>query len=229
MRLLLTLSVISCLAISESERLRAQEQSVRPGVNDAFRDPNVEEFVGKFETESREVFARRMQIVAACRIKPGMTVVDVGAGTGLFTRLFSRAVGDGGRVVAVDIAQKFVDHIRESTRREGLRNIDALPCAPDSVDLPPESADLAFICDTYHHFEFPHKTMTSLRRALKPGGLVVVIDFRRIEGESTEWVLGHVRAGQVTFEGEITKAGFVKLREEGELLKENYFVVFRKQ
>lgn len=207
----------------------AQEQSVRPGINDSFRDPDVDEFIGKFETESREVFLRRREIVAACKIIPGMTVADVGAGTGLFTRLFAKAVGDRGRVVAVDIAPKFVDHIRESARTEELRNIDALRCTPYSTNLPAESVDLAFICDTYHHFEYPHKTMTSLHRALKPGGLVIVIDFRRIEGVSTDWVLSHVRAGQETFESEIAKAGFAKVREEGELLKENYFVVFRKQ
>jgi len=206
----------------------AQELSVRPGINDSFRDPNVDEFIGKLETESREVFARRKEIVAACKIKPGMTVADVGAGTGLFTRLFSTAVGDGGHVVAVDIAQKFVDHIRESTRTEGLRNVDALRCAPDSTNLPAGSVDLAFICDTYHHFEFPRKTMTSIRMALKPDGRVIVIDFRRVEGESTEWTMSHVRAGQEVFEAEIIAAGFVKTSQQKDLLKENYMVVFEK-
>jgi len=206
----------------------AQELSVRPGINDSFRDPNVDEFIGKFETESREVFARRKEIVAACKVKPGMTVADIGAGTGLFTRLFSTAVGDEGRVVAVDIAQKFVDHIRESTRTEGLRNIEALRCAPDSTNLPAGSVDLAFICDTYHHFEFPQKTMKSIRKALKPDGRVIVIDFRRVEGESTEWTMSHVRAGQEVFEAEIIAAGFVKKSQQKDLLKENYMVVFEK-
>ena len=63
----------------------AQEKSVKPGVNDLFRDPDPKEFQGKFEIESREVFARRKEIVAACQLKPGLTVADIGAGTGLFT------------------------------------------------------------------------------------------------------------------------------------------------
>jgi predicted methyltransferase len=86
--------------------------------------------------------------------------------------------------------------------------------------------DVAFICDTYHHFEFPHKTMTSLRKAMKPGGRVIVIDFRRVEGESTEWTMNHVRAGQEVFEAEITKAGFRSVNEVQGLLKENYLLVF---
>ena len=208
--------------------LFAQEQSVRPGINDSFRSPDVKEFVGKFEVESREVFSRRKEIVAACEIKPGQTVADIGAGTGLYTRLFAETVGKEGRVIAVDIAQKFLDHIATASREAGLKNVDTLLCKADSTELAAESVDLAFICDTYHHFEFPHKTMLSLQRALKPDGRVVVIDFRREEGKSSDWVLSHVRAGKEVFEREITAAGLRKIHEEGELLKENYFVVFEK-
>src|SRR5207244_8768436 len=70
-----------------------QEKSVRPGINKPFENPNAEEFVGKFEVESREVFAKRHDIIAACKVKPGMAVGDIGAGTGLFTRLFAKEVG----------------------------------------------------------------------------------------------------------------------------------------
>lgn len=204
----------------------AQEKSVRPGINDSFRDPNVDEFVKRFEIESREVYARRNEIVAACKLVPGQTVADIGAGTGLFTRLFAEAVGENGRVVAVDIAQKFLDHIATTSREAGLKNIDTVLCTADSTELPPHSVDVAFICDTYHHFEFPLKTMTSLRGALKPNGRVIVIDFRKIPGVSSDFVMGHVRAPQSVFESEIVAAGFLKSREEGELLSENYFVEF---
>jgi predicted methyltransferase len=94
--------------------------------------------------------------------------------------------------------------------------------------LPEQSVDFAFICDTYHHFEFPLKTMASIHKALKPGGLVVVIDFHRIEGKSREWVLGHVRAGQEVFTKEIEQSGFRTAGEEKGLLQENYFARFVK-
>src|SRR5438874_1836666 len=74
----------------------AQEKSVRPGINQPFDNPDVKEFLGKFEVESREVFAKRQEIVGACKIKPAMVIADIGAGTGLFTRLFATAVGPKG-------------------------------------------------------------------------------------------------------------------------------------
>ena len=206
----------------------AQEKSVKPGINDSFQKPDVEAFVERFEVESREVFLHREAILAACRIEPGQTVADIGAGTGLYTRLFSQAVGPEGRVIAVDIAQEFLDHIQASSRAADQKNVETLRCKPDSTELAPSSIDVAFICDTYHHFEFPGKTMSSLHAALKPGGRLILVDFRRIEGESTPWTLNHVRAGQEVFEAEIKAAGFRKIGERKGLLKENYFVEFQK-
>jgi 3-mercaptopyruvate sulfurtransferase SseA/ubiquinone/menaquinone biosynthesis C-methylase UbiE len=204
-----------------------QEKSVRPGINQPFEDPDVKAFIGIFEGESREIFTQRKALVAACKLKPGMVVADIGAGTGLFTRLFAKEVGPQGKVYAVDIARKFIEHIEKTAKDEGLKNIVGVVCTADSVKLPADAIDLAFICDTYHHFEFPHKTMTSLHRALRPRGKVIVIDFRRIEGKSREWVLNHVRAGQEVVTQEIVANGFKRV-EEKKLLTENYFLVFEK-
>jgi len=225
----LLLSVISLSLPFTCSLGFSQEKSVKPGINDPFQNPDVAEFAGKFEVESREVFLKRQEIVAACGLKPGMNVADIGAGTGLFTRMFSKEVGDEGEVVAVDIAQKFLDHIDRTSREAGLLNIRTLHCKPDSAELPPDSVDLAFICDTYHHFEFPYKTMKSIHQALKPGGRLVLIDFRRIPGQSKEWTLNHVRAGQEVFEQEIIDSGFEKTAEPMGILEENYLVVFTRK
>jgi ubiquinone/menaquinone biosynthesis C-methylase UbiE len=205
-----------------------QEKSVKPGINDPFKDPDVAKYSKLFEGESREVFTHRNEIVAACRLKPGMVVADVGAGTGLFTRLLAKAVGADGQVYAVDIAPKFLEHIQRTCREGGVRNVTPVLCNPDSVDLPAASVDLAFVCDTYHHFEFPERTLASLHRAVKPGGRLVVVDFIRVPGKSSDWVLNHVRAGQEVVEKEIAAAGFEKTDELKDGLKENYFVVFTK-
>ena len=220
-----TLLLFMCLT-SLSASLTAQEKSVRPGINDTFRDPDPKQFTERFEIESREVFAKRAEILKAIGLKPTDVVADIGAGTGLFTRLFAAQLGPEGRVIAVDIARKFLDHIEVTCRERNLRNVETLLCTDDSTQLPPGSVDVAFICDTYHHFEFPQKTMTSLRKAMKPGGRVIVVDFRRVEGESTEWTMNHVRAGQEVFEAEITEAGFRRVNEVQGLLKENYMLVF---
>jgi ubiquinone/menaquinone biosynthesis C-methylase UbiE len=207
----------------------AQEKSVKPGINDPFKDPDVEKFQKTFEGESREIFASRKQILSACKLKPGMAVADIGAGTGLFTRLFAGEVGPKGKVYAVDIAAKFLDHIRKTCKEAKITNVETIQCTDRSCELPASSIDLAFICDTYHHFEFPSRTMATIHQALKPGGQVIVVDFHRIPGKSRDWVLGHVRAGQEVVEKEIISTGFKKVAEEKIAgLKENYFVRFVK-
>ena len=205
--------------------------SVKPGINNSFTDPglDVDSFVRRFEIESREVYTCRERILAACEIGKGHVVADVGAGTGLFSRLFSVEVGDSGWVYAVDISPRFLEHINLEATRLGLDNITSVLCAADGVRLPPDSVDLVFICDTYHHFEYPDSTMRSIRRALKSDGRLVVIDFERIPGQTREWLLNHVRAGKETFRSEIEESGFDCIDElEIPGFTENYFLTFRK-
>lgn len=209
----------------------AQDQSVKPGINDKFLDPKlkVEEWTQKFETESREIFHQREKIVSNVGLKPGMAMADIGAGTGLFTLPFAQAVGDTGKVYAVEIAKNFLEHIKARASKASATNVQTILCTERSVELPEASIDLAFICDVYHHFEFPQATLATLHKALKPGGQIVLIDFKRIPGESSDFVMGHVRAGQDVFESEVTAAGFEKIGEVTDVLKENYFVRFKKK
>src|SRR5204863_524336 len=159
----------------------------------------LDRFLKTFEGESREIFKHRKKIVEHCKLKPGMVVADVGAGTGLFTRMIAVSVGKKGKVYAVDIAQKFLDHIDKTCKEAKLTNVKTVRCTQTSTGLPADSIDLAFICDTYHHFEFPQRTLASLYKAMKKNGQVVLIDFHRVPGKSRKWTLDHVRAGQEVF------------------------------
>lgn len=209
----------------------AGEESVKPGVNKNFVDPNldVDSYVERFEIESREVFVNRERILAACEIKKGDTVADIGAGTGLFTRMFALEVGTQGWVYAVDIAPRFIEHINSEAIKHELGNITGVLCAENSVNLPPKSADVIFACDVYHHFEYPKSTLASIKRALKDDGHLIVIDFERIEGQSRDWLIGHVRAGKEVFRSEIQAAGFTLIEEKKIVgFEENYFLKFRK-
>src|ERR1700688_4610635 len=94
------LLICVCAALS-SVPSTAQEKSVRPGINKPFENPDVKDYLQKFEGESREIAVHSKEIAAACKIKPGMMVADVGAGTGLFTRKFAAEVGTKGKVFAV--------------------------------------------------------------------------------------------------------------------------------
>ena len=207
------------------------ETSVKPGINTQFKDVDldVDRMIKRFELESREVYLAREAIVANCEIKQGSVIADVGAGTGLFTRLFAQSVGEDGWVFAVDIAPRLVRHVVSKATEAGTANITGVVCAENSISLPPNSVDVVFLCDTYHHFEFPKSTLASVHRALRSGGKLVVVDFERIEGESREWLIGHVRAGKEVFRAEIQDAGFNFAEEKKlEAFKENYFLVFKK-
>ena len=156
-----------------------------------------------------------------------MSVADIGAGTGLFTRLFAETVGRRGKVYAVDISRPFIDNILRMPRKKNQAPIVGIVNSPTDTLLPPGSIDLAFISDTYHHFEAPEPTMKSIHRALRPKGLLVVIDFKREPGKSSPWVIEHVRGGKAETIAEIERAGF-KLIEDRDFLRDNYFLKFKK-
>lgn len=207
-------------------------ESVKPGINKDFLDPALDpqKFVERFETESREIYTERASILAAVGLRPGQAVADIGAGTGLFTLPFAELVGREGKVYAVDIAPAFIERIEQLSEARGLRNVEGVTCTEDDARLPEASIDLAFICDTYHHFEYPARTLASIHKALRPGAELVVIDFHRIEGVSREWCMGHVRAGQEVFAAEIVAAGFEPVAQpQIPGLKENYILRFRRK
>ena len=212
-------------------RVQSDMRSVKPGINKNFLDPelDVSEWIARFEIESREVYEARERVLAALQLKPGMCIADVGAGTGFYTRLFSGEVGQSGWVYAVDISARFLEHINRRSKAENVENITSVLCSDQSVNLPPGSVEAVFICDTYHHFEFPSLTLASIRKSLKPNGVLNLIDFERIPGQSSDFILGHVRAGKEVFRQEVIEAGF-ELIEEVEIptFQQNYFLRFRK-
>ncbi|MCH9001903.1 MAG: methyltransferase domain-containing protein [Planctomycetes bacterium] len=158
---------------------RTGELSVRPGVNDKYRESDFDSWLDRFEVESREIYTERNRLVEDVGIRPGMVVADIGSGTGFYVMLFAKRASPGGKVFAVDIIPGFLERIRKRADAEELTNVETSLCDEDTIHLPPASIDLAFICDTYHHFEYPMSTMTSLYVAMKPGGEVVLVDFIR--------------------------------------------------
>ncbi len=222
-------SCLAALAIALSMSAWAQEQSVRPGINEQFETgTSYQKFIDQFEREGREIFDKRMEILDAVGLQSGMTVADIGAGSGLFVPLFARAVGASGRVYAVDITPVMVNNILRRAREAGLSNVAGEVNTAKSLPLPPASLDVAFTSDVYHHFEYPQIMLRAIHRALKPGGVFVVVDFERIPGVSSERILAHVRAGKETVIQEVEAEGFRRI-EEKKLLEFNYFIRFQKQ
>ena len=217
---------------AQTQNEEPEPTGASPDLNKEFVDPelDVDKWIERFEGESREVFVGRHDVLRATGVRPGDRVADVGAGTGLYTRLFAEAVGEKGWVHAIDIGPGFLQHINSTSAEAGLANVTAVLGRVDSVTLPPDAVDLVFICDTYHHFEAVEPTMASIHQALVRGGRLVVIDFDRIPEQSREWILDHVRAGKDESRREIEAAGF-SFVEEIEIpgFEENYLLVFKKK
>lgn len=233
---LLIFLTLTCLPGSATS-LSAQDAtapsgSVKPGINAPFLNPdlNVGEFVDKFEVESREVFAARQAIVDSVALKPGDRIADIGAGTGLFVTPFAEAVGPTGRVFAIDIVPAFLQRIGDVMRASKLTNVTPVLSGEDNIRMPRASVDVAFLCDVYHHFEYPAASLASIHDAIRPGGSLVVIDFERIPGVSRDWLLDHVRADKQTFAQEIQDAGFELIGEASiDGFQENYFLRFERR
>lgn len=213
------------------------EVSVKPGINEHFQGRiDVDKWVKTFEGDDRDIFKYRASILAAVKPERGATVADIGAGTGFFSLMFAKAVGPNGKVYAVDTSTDFLSHIDQEVNERKLNNIVTVHCKEDSVELPPNSIDLAFICDTYHHFEYPHSTLHTLHRAMKPNGEVFIIDFFRdskrspnLKEDHWKWVQGHVRLDRDETIREVTAAGFKEIpAPPTPFLKENYLIRFRK-
>ena len=224
-------SLLIALLLSCTNEPTPPSAETPEGINANFlsEDLDVNEYVERFEGESREIFAERETIVEALALPTGSRIADIGAGTGFFSALFAEKVGDDGMVYAVEISPRFLEHLRERFATEDSIPVRVIEGSRSSVELPSSSIDLAFICDVYHHFESPQDSLASLHSAIRPGGSLVLIDFKRIPGESPEWIFEHVRAGEEVFRAEIEAAGFTftdKIQLEG--LKNNYMLRFER-
>lgn len=207
--------------------LAAQPQSVNPGINRHYQDARFERWLSVFERRGREVYDRRHDILAELALEPGMSVADIGAGTGLFTLLFAESVGPAGTVYAVDIAEDFVSNVLRRADERGHDNVVGIVNTQKDTLLGPASVDIAFVCDTYHHLEYPQAMLASIHRALKPNGSLVVIDFRKNDAVNSRWVMLHVRADEAAVVREISSAGF-SLTSRPDILRGNYFMRFAK-
>lgn len=205
----------------------ADKENANPGINRHYEGTTHQEWVGVFENDGREVYEQRHAVVKALQLKPGLDVADIGAGTGFYSLLFANEVGPTGKVFAVDIAEDFLNGINRLAKEQNLKNIHTVLSNQKDTLLKPISIDLAFVCATYHHFEYPKTTLASIHRALRPGGKLVIIDFRKQAGLSSDWVMSHVRSDKHAVIKEIEPTGF-KFESETEILESNYFLWFKK-
>lgn len=141
------------------------------------RFENPEEWAEKFEGPDRDRWQKPDQVIALLELESGMTVADIGTGTGYFVPRLSRAVGENGRVLALDIEPGMVAYVKERASRTGLTNVEARQVAASDPGLPAKYVDRALIVDTWHHIADRSAYAAKLATGLRAGGAVFIVDF----------------------------------------------------
>ncbi len=136
-------------------------------------------YIARLEDPKRDGYQKPAEVVKALKLKEGEVIADIGAGSGYFTFRLAEAVGRTGRVYAVDVNPDMIRHLNRRVRDMKVGNVVTVLCAPDDPLLCDGSVDRFFICDTWHHIEGHPRYLALLKKMLKPGGEVVMIDFKK--------------------------------------------------
>lgn len=182
---------------------------------------SADEYIKLLESERRIGALQVEKVVEALKVKPDDRVCDLGAGSGLFTRPLARKAGGKGVVYAVDIDTELLKHLERMAQEQKLANIKPLLASETDPKLP-EPVDLIAIIDTLHHIGARGEYLKGLKKYLKPGGRVAIIDFSR------DWPAGHEKLVYTVgdLDGWMTAAGFKRV-EQHDFLDNNFFVVYR--
>lgn len=196
MRLVAILATAWCLSAQVAQK-----------ANEGYQTPEARQGMVKTLTDpARDARQKPQQLVAALGIHPGSTVVDFGAGPGYMLPYLSKAVGAQGRVIAQDVFAEFLEKARQRT--SGLTNISFVHGSVRETKLAAQSADLILVLDVYHHLDYPAQTLAELRRALKPGGRLAIVEYHKNDVALNGRAKEHVRLAQNDAIAEIEANGF---------------------
>jgi precorrin-6B methylase 2 len=177
------------------------------------------------ERVEREEDEQPQLLLDALALKGGETVADFGAGSGYYTFKLARIVGPKGNVLAIDIEPKMLEFIRKRAARENLTNVGLLQSTATDPHLPSNRVDLVLMVDVYHELAFPYEVLHKIHTALKPGGRVVLVEYRK---EDPEVMIK--QAHKMTQEQaikEMTAAGFTHV-ETVNTLPLQHVIIFKK-
>lgn len=186
---------------------------------------DVDKWVAQFEAPEREAWQKPKEVTAHMDISKGMTVVDLGSGTGYFLPWLQSAVGAQGKVIALDVAPKLVEHINKRAKENGWAHVVAKQIPMDDPQLEPASVDRILTVDTWHHIEGREKYAQKIAAALKPGGKFIVVEVLAKSQRKGPPLSMRLSPAQIT--SELSKAGLKVSRIE-ESLPEQYILVAQK-
>ena len=174
-----------------------------------------------FDDPERDEWQKPHEVIRALALEPDAIVADIGAGTGYFSVRLAHMLPKG-RVYGVDTEPAMVKHLAGRAQRERLKNVVAVAGKPADPQLP-EKTDLVLFVDVYHHVESRERYFRDLRKSLKRGGRVAIIDFRM---DSPVGPPKKARIEPQRVKSEMQRAGYA-LAQEHSFLPNQYFMVFR--
>jgi cyclopropane fatty-acyl-phospholipid synthase-like methyltransferase len=186
------------------------------------RFDDADKWAAIFDDPARDVWQQPDQVVAWLDLSAGHTVADLGAGTGYLNQRLSVAVGDQGRVLAMDIEPNLIAHMTQRAETEGTANVHPTLVEPGTPGLTADSVDRVLVLDTYHHIENRRAYFGAMRPAMRSGGRLVIVDFDARETEHGPPV--DVRLPADTVISELSSAGWRLVDQHA--LPEQYVLVF---
>jgi len=175
-----------------------------------------------YQGVNRDQWQQPQKVIAALQIKPGAIIADLGAGGGYFTFKLADTVGADGKIYAVDVDSGMVDLVAKEAKQKAAANVEAILGRPDDPRLPKTGVDLIFTSNTYHHIENRVVYFAKLKKYLRPGGRVAIIEYDR-----RSWFVGLLRhyTPSEFIKREMEQAGYL-LSQEFNFLDRQSFLIF---
>ncbi len=178
------------------------------------------------ERPEREEEERLTLLMEALKLKPGMQVADIGAGSGVISVMIAKRIGDG-KVFAVDIQQEMLDALEEKCRMEKVTNVHPVLGTTQSPRLAAGSIDLSIMVDVYHEFDFPYEMLREMSTSLKPDGRIAFVEYRKEDPTVPIKLVHKMSEAQVRKEAELPELGLTWQETVGTLPRQ-HVVIFRK-
>jgi len=184
---------------------------------------NSKAYIAVLEDPARDAYQKPHEVVMSLGLKEGETIADIGAGSGYFAFRFANHVGENGRVYAVDINPDMIIYMNRRIRDMKVKNMVTVLAVPDDPLLMDGSIDRFFICETWHHIQNQTQYLALMKKMLKPGGRLIIIDFQKRDlpvGPPDE-----MKVAREDVINQLRAAGF-QLEKEDTFLPYQYFLIF---
>jgi ubiquinone/menaquinone biosynthesis C-methylase UbiE len=186
----IALAALAVLAFLRQEKLpdppphETREKHDPNGINKWYLGREIAHFMGPggipwLDRPEREDEEHPTKVIDALELKGGEVVADLGAGSGYFTFKLAPKVGEKGKVLAVDIQDEMIAELKKRIEKNKVANVETVQCTESDPKLPEEGVDIVLMVDVYHEIAFPYEVMAAIRKALKPGGRMVFVEYRK--------------------------------------------------